>query len=160
LAATEFIDGGGGLFLNLNPSLDPNSLVFTFDSAIGSFTIPSQALGTIQTGVNGFKADGDGNYDMEIQWSTVEGYRFGGGESITYTITGISGLVAADFTYLSENAGGYGPFYAAAHIQNTTGGGSCWIEPGFGPMDIPEPASGVLFALAMGLWGALRSRRP
>jgi hypothetical protein len=156
LAGTEFVDGGGGLYLNLDPTMNPNGLVFAYNSSIGSFTIPTQGAGTIETGANNFKADGDGKYDIKITFDPSDGAatRFGGGDSVTYTITGIAGLVSTDFAFQSTSEGGYGPYYAAAHIQDTPGG-SCWID-GFPYELIPEPSSVTLFALALGIWGALR----
>ena len=84
---------------------------------------------------------------------------FSANDSITYKITGIAGLTAADFDYLSQPAGGSGPFYAAAHIQGLANGDSTWIEPGQGPINVvPEPSPLSLFAMSIGLWGAWRLR--
>ena len=72
------------------------------------------------------------------------------GESVTYLISGITNLSAADFKYESSPAGGSGPFYAAVHFQNTgtSQNKSAWGEPGAGPITVPEPTAAVLFSVA------------
>jgi hypothetical protein len=139
---------------NLNPSRNPTSLTFTFQSSVGSFTAP-----TISTGVDANKADGDGYYDIQLQFDVGGGSSssFDNRESVTYLIGGIAGLTEEDFEYLSTPSGGGNPFYAAAHIQGTGGGGSsAWTQPSLGPLIIPEPASGVIFGLAAGMWYVAR----
>ena len=155
LTSGEFVKGNGngangGLFFNLNPNDNPANLTFSLISSNGNFGT------TISKGVNAFKADGDGKYDIQFDFS---GNNFSTGSSIAYRITGISGLTAADFAFLSAPAGGSGPFYAAAHVQGlpaSCGGDSTWIEPGRGPLSIipvPEPVPGAFLALLLGLWG-------
>jgi hypothetical protein len=140
-----------GVFdFNLNPSQNPASLTFTFQSSVGSFTSP-----TISTGVDANKADGDGYYDIQLQFDVGGGSSssFDNGESVTYLVGGIGGLTVEDFEYLSTPSGGGNPFYAAAHIQGTGGGGSsAWTEPSLGPLIVPEPASSVMLGLAAGMW--------
>lgn len=145
------------LYFNLNPNLDPNSLIFTLVSSNGSFAIPS----IDHQNADSYKADGDGKYDMRLNFGTANGTTFTTGDSISYQITGISSLTAFDFGYLSAPAGGSGPFYAAGHIQGIPPNGSVstWIEPGGGPIPIvpvPEPAPVALLGLASGLWFAVR----
>jgi hypothetical protein len=143
---------------NLNPSRNPASLTFTFQSAFGSFTLP-----TISTGVDANKADGDGYYDIQLQFDVGgSSSSFDNGESLTYLIGGIAGLTDEDFEYLSTPSGGGNPFYAAAHIQGTGGGGSsAWTQPSLGPLIIPEPAGGAMLGLAAGMWyvGRMGGRR-
>src|SRR5215469_8457164 len=113
LTSSEFLQGNGsgangGIFFNLNPNDDPTSLAFSLVSQSANF-------GTyINTGENAFKADGDGKYDIVFDFTT---HSFAGGASFSYLISGIAGLSASDFAYLSAPAGGSGPFYAAAHIM-------------------------------------------
>jgi PEP-CTERM motif len=157
LLSSEFVSG---FYLNLNTNFNPLNLSISYISSAGSFLIPSVASGTIELGTDSFKADGDGKYDLLFDFSTVSGSTFGAGESITYQISGISGLVADDFVYLSAPNGGHGPFYAAAHVQGIgpTGGLSGWVEPSLGaqPFLVPEPSSSVLVALGLGFLGFVR----
>jgi hypothetical protein len=123
---------------NVDPSI---TLPLTFLQTLktGTFTDP-----TISQGQNLFKADGDGNYDIQFDFATggVASTVFGAGESVTYDVSG-TGLDANDFDRLSDPAGGHGPFTTAAHVQNTTGvgtGGSGWIT-------VPEPSTILLIPL-------------
>jgi hypothetical protein len=154
LTSSEFLQGNGsgangGIFFNLNPNDNPTSLTFSLVSQSANF-------GTyINTGENAFKADGDGKYDIVFDFTT---HSFAGGASFSYLISGIAGLTASDFAYLSAPAGGSGPFYAAAHIMGLPpdASNSTWIEPGNGPaslLPVPEPSSFALIAGSFGLWG-------
>ena len=153
-AAGEYITGGGangGIFFNLNPSDNPTQLVFTEIASKGSF-----GTVTVNKGANSFKANGAGKFDLQVDFSG----QFSANDSITYKITGITGLTAADFSYLSQSAGACGPFYAAAEIQGIMCVNGSWIEPGGGPVitQVPEPASLSLLAASACLWAAWRMR--
>jgi hypothetical protein len=143
LAATEFATEWD---INLDPGLNPLSLVFSAPTKVGTFTNP-----VISKGVNAFKADGDGEYDIQIDFDNSGGAsnRFGNGESAKYTVTGIPTLNAYSFLFLSNPAGGHGPYHMATHVQGTGGGSqSGWVAPdpeSFG-LIVPEPSS---WALAM-----------
>jgi hypothetical protein len=162
LAAGEFVGGrgsgaNGGLFFNLNSGLSAASLIFSDYSSSGSFTAP-----TILLGNDGFKADGDGLYDIRFDFATggSDADRFTGNDSLTYTITGIGTLAAADFGYLSKPAGGNGPFYAAAHVQGLPGDDSTWIAPAqLAVIPIPEPSTVAVFALGAGVLGLALRRK-
>lgn len=150
--AGEFIAGNGngasgGMFFNLNPSDNPTALMFTEQSSKGNF-----GTAKVSTGENSFKAGGDGKYDIQIDFSGM----FSANDSITFLITGVAGLNGSDFSYLSQPAGGSGPFYAAAHIQGLANGDSTWIEPGAGPLPVPEPSTWSLLAASIGVWGFWR----
>ena len=168
LASGEFIQGGGngngngasgGLFFNLNTNLNVAGLNFTLVSETADF-------GTmISTGEGAFKADGDGLYNIQFDFST---HAFSVDSSFTYELTLTGGdLTAADFEQLSEPATGdtQGPFYAAAKIMGLGGGngGSTYIEPGSGYVIIPapEPASTGILATGLALLfvRTFRSRR-
>jgi hypothetical protein len=157
LVGSEFLSG---FYLNLNPNFNPLNLSISYISSAGSFLIPSIASGTIERGIDNFKADGDGKYDVLFDFSTSNGSTFGAGESVTYQISGISGLTADDFAYFSAPNGGNGPFYAAAHVQGigTAGSLSGWVEPSLGAIhfDVPEPSSPVLVTLSLGFLGFAR----
>jgi len=137
------------LYLNLNPDHNPKHLDFAVLGGTGMFATP-----TFQAGKNAFKAGGDGYYDVLITFPTDldDQSRFTAGDSITIGVTGIPSLTASDFSFLSNPAGGYGPFYAAAHIQRIgENSDSGWIYPADGPhvVPVPEPASGVLMGAAV-----------
>jgi len=147
-----------GMYLNLDPALDPTDLLFSAPTKSRAFTTP-----TISTGVNSFKADGDGRYDILLSFDTGgPPNTFIDGDSIKYTLSGIGTMNALSFFYLSDPAGGHGPYTSAAHIQNTGGGGfSGWVTDGTGGSpDIPEPSSAVLLLIgAAGMVGYRLHRR-
>lgn len=146
---SEFISG---LYLNINPADDVNNLVFHFVSQHGSFTDP-----TINLGEDNFKADGDGYYDILLSFGTANGTTFAVGDSITYTISGIAGLTALDFAYISSPGGGNGPFYAAAHLQSMAGGASAWINPSHLVTIVAEPGPVAMVGFLGGFAFLLRS---
>jgi hypothetical protein len=139
LTGSEFV---GGWYLNLDPALDPADLIFSTPAKWGSFNTPA-----ISTAVDAFKADGDGYYDILIAFSESGGLagRFTAGDSIAYTITGIAGLTADSFSFLSKPGGGNGTYPMAAHVQSTPGG-SGWVS-GPATTTVPEPSTLVLLGL-------------
>lgn len=156
LTTGEFIQGNGsgasgGLYFDINPNDTVTDLHFTLVSETANF-------GTIiSTGEDAFKADGDGEYDIQFDFADQT---FSVDSSFTYEITGISSLTAADFAYLSTPAGGQGPFYAAAKIQGLANGNSTYLEPSGGPENlvVPEPTPLVLLASGVALFFAQTSR--
>jgi len=148
------------LYVNLNPIFSPNDLTFTLQSSSPGFTVP-----TISEGVNSFKADGDGKYDVLFQFSQG-GTAFGVGDSMAYLISGganIPNLNAMDFAYMSAPAGGNGPFYMAIHVQRIqlpSGQSSGWVAPLNNQyVVVPEPSSALLGLLAGGVALGLRTVR-
>lgn len=147
----------GALYFNLDPNLNPNDLTFqSLNGAAGTVSYSS-----LQLGENGFMADGDGKYDMLLSYPTT-GKTFSGGDTSSFDITysGSGTFDAASFYFLSQPAGGHGPFYAAAHVLNDNGnGGSGWVAP---VSPVPLPPSLPLLATGLFGFGALtlnRSRR-
>ena len=119
----------------------------------GGFDLPS-----IIEGTNSFKADGDGKYDILLNFTpgSTAVHQFTQGEYFTYTITGIAGLTAGDFAYLSMPAGGAGPFYAAGHVQRIGNDGSLsgWVSADVvTPITpVPEPSAASLAVLIASLY--------
>jgi hypothetical protein len=133
-----------GFYLNLNPAMNAANLVFGTPTQVGTFAIPS-----IDKGTDAFKADGDGFFDLRFNFATAAPQRFGAGESITWPVTGITGLDATDFDFLSVGSNSGLP--AAAHVQGIGANGedSGWIT-------VPEPAAGSLLLLGAALMGRRR----
>jgi hypothetical protein len=99
-------------YFNLNPAYNPANLVFTETASTGSFGAP-----TVLAGANAFKADHDGKYDVEFNFSSAAGATFGGGDSVTFNITGINGLNVLDFLFANTPAAGHDPLLASASVQ-------------------------------------------
>jgi hypothetical protein len=154
LTGSEFL---GGLYLNLDPSLNPKQLSFSVVGEGGSFALP-----TISTGEDKFKANGDGKYDILLKFNQKAAKSFNANDYVIFDVSSSAGpLVASDFDFVSKAAGGSGPFLAALEIDgiasscNTTTG---WIAPcQFTPMPpVPEPAPAAMLGVALSLWAGLR----
>jgi hypothetical protein len=124
---------------NLDPVLDPADLVFAGPVKTGQFNTPLVHLGT-----NAFQADGDGMFDINIEFNNSDqaARRFGVGDAALYTITGIPTLTASSFDFLSWEDGGQGEYPSAAHI------GGIGPSDGSGWVTVPEPAALAAFVLA------------
>lgn len=155
----EFIDGSTGNFgwgFNLDPLLDPDDLAFAFVSG-------NEADG-ISTGINAFKADGDGWFDIVFNWTQAGGV-FTVGQTSVYDIT-LAGLTVGDFEFLSACGRGCGneAWASAAHVLGVgeDGEGSAWMGGRTGdeepPEQIPEPGSLVLMGSGLFALWALRRR--
>ena len=158
LTGNEFI---GALFINLNPALNPLNLSITRDTSSGAGNVTTPLVLQFP---NGFKADGDGFYDVAFGFQLLPGAgRFGAGDSIVFDITGIPGLTAADFNYTSTPGGGNGVYDAAADILDTGRGGygSGWIGNSGGNTTggpVPEPTMMVVLGSFIA-FGAYLKRR-
>lgn len=154
LAAGENLDPGKALYFNINPSKD--SILGNLSFALTGDTMGFSQAAVVSTVADAFKADGDGKYDILFTFHSST-KAFTTGESQTYLITTTSGTISAsDFTnYLSLPAGGNGPFLAAIHVQNTSGGGA-WVA-GTPVTTTPIPAAAWL--LGSGLVGLVGIRR-
>jgi hypothetical protein len=139
-------------YFNIVPALSSalSNLTFTYDSGVAATTVSATE--------DGFMADGDGLYDIKFAYGAGNS-GFKAGMTSTFDITDLSSgptLSAASFFSLSTPAGGHGPFYAAAQVQNTTGagtGGSGWVAP------VPLPAAAWLLVAGLGGLGAFARKR-
>ena len=149
-------------YFNFDDALDLSALTFTPVNSGGLFKLPSWTFDE-----NNLKADGDGKYDIRLDFSTGSNTRktFGQGDSVSYLLSynGLEPMGESSFNFFSQPAGGKGPFLVAAHVQNTLYGGSAWLASDKPAATvIPEPATGSLLGLAgAGLlgWRAASRRR-
>jgi hypothetical protein len=138
---------------NLDPAFDKDDLAllsFSAPTKTGSFASP-----TISIGIDQFKADGDGYFDIEMVFSNAASQHFGVGEKLEYTITGIPSLTVDSFDCGSASGGGTGVYPTAAHVGSTgpTNEQSGWIS-------VPEPSCLCLLSIgALGLIVGARRRR-
>ena len=150
---TEFVSK---LYLNLDPTLDPTALVIT--DLGGPYIVDS-----INQAVDNYKADGDGKYDIYIEFNTSNttiANRLGSGEQAEFSIVGGAGFDASHFEFLSAPAGGHGPFFVAAHVQGI-GEDSGWVTDGNGDVPVPEASTLMLFGSGLiGILGFLRRKAP
>jgi hypothetical protein len=141
------------VMLNLNPNLNPSLLSISYVSGI--------AFTSWTTGTNAFKPDGDGNYDVLINYPSSNSGRLTTDTSSSFTITyDDSPLSAQDFNFQSVG-GAKGPYFAAAHVQGIPPGSySGWVGAQDGLHVVPEPSTLVLIlAAAFSLIGLARLRR-
>jgi hypothetical protein len=148
ISADGLIDGEkiGALYLNLDPALDPVNLMFTETARTGSFTVVG-----INTGTDAYKADGDGLYDIKVDFDTDGPSRaFNVGDSITYNVS-LTSLSESSFDFWSADAPGQelGPYQTAIDILSPGGQSdyTVWATT-------PEPVTFVLLGL-----GAFALRR-
>ena len=144
---------------NFDPLQDPNALVFTQTGKTGTFINPS-----INTGIDdisGFQADGDGFFDIQVLFNSVDGpnQKFGCPqpgkpiETVSFDITAptLPPITADMFDYGSYQDGGQGTYPTAAKIGGIgEADGSGWIT-------VPEPITFAFFAI--GSLALLRRRK-
>lgn len=137
-------------YFNLDPALNPLAL------AVVATPNPAITTPTVSRGVDAFKADGDGEYDVLLGFQNSGGAgRFNRGESMIFelSMTGVD-LDPERFAYLSKPAGGNGPFFVAGHMQGLPDGGSAWVT------EVPLPAAAWLTLSGLVALGGLARRLP
>lgn len=127
-----------GVYLNFNDALGIANLNISQSGGTG----PTAT--SINQSMNTYQADGDGIYDLMIDWANND---FMAGEVITFDIIGsgaASGFSANDFYFLAEIGDDKGPFYGAAKFQSTGDGEqSAWVAA------VPVPGAVWLFGSAL-----------
>lgn len=133
-------------YFNIEPFVD--DLAFTCVSG----AVPA----SIAAGLNAFKADGDGYFDILLEWprSASDENRFDSSHPLAvFDITG-SGISASSFDHLSVGAGNSpGGLYTAAHVGGIgpEGEDSGWIT-------VPVPGAALLGAIGLTAVGLLKRR--
>lgn len=150
LSSGEFIDN---FYFNLDPNLHPIN-----DLSISTPYAP-ELSGWVR-GPDCCKADGDGFYDVQLNFYNSGANRFDATDIVTVYLIG-NGITASSFDYLSAPGGGKGPFLAASHVQGTGAGNqdSGWIAPSNGTTQIPAPASMLLLGIGLLGLGFARKNR-
>ena len=132
-------------------------------ASIPSFSLTPTGVQTVagtNSGLNAYKADGDGKYDIRINFPEPAAQKFTDDKIFTATLTG-TGLTAASFNSLSVDGGeGAGHYLTAAHIQGIPDGSgdttSAWVA---GNIAVPEPVSTTLFLLGGATLAVRKLRR-
>jgi hypothetical protein len=143
-------------YFNFDPTLNAGDLIFAYQAA--SSTGPAA---TVNLGTDAFQADGDGLYDIFLDFPPPPGSfasKFTGTETVVYQITcgdpsECGGFDSESFSFLGAPAGGSGPFFHAAHVQGIgeAGEDSGWVTGDGGNGTVAAPAT--LLLLGLGLAG-------
>lgn len=147
-----------------NTIIDISGFTVTgYSVPVGTVTQPTFVYGFDAT-TGAFKADGDGYFDLVLDFDTNTGAAFEDGEVISFFLN-FPGITAATFDTdsLPSPGGGTGPFDSALHIQGVgPNEESLWISgtgttvPGGGGT-IPEP--GLALLAIVGIAGGIVARR-
>ena len=159
VAATVDTADVTAMYFNLDPSLDPDSLIFNRISGTGPTDQNTDIITPATANPNELRAGSDGFYDILFDFPPPPGQqaaRFNAGENLVYEISGIAGLTADSFNFFADPGPGStaGPFLSVARFQDTPGGGSDFVGA------VPIPAAVWLFGSGLlGLVGIARRRR-
>lgn len=149
----NLVDPGAFLgALYLNTSVAP--LAGAAGTCVSCAATNGQTM-TFNFGSDAFQADGDGRYDILIDFSTASADRLLPGETVIFDLTSTTaGFTSDSFLVFAAPGGGNGPFRAAAHLQGLPNGQSDWVAE-----EIPEPTSMILLGTGLATLAAgLRKR--
>lgn len=153
----NLVDPGAFLgTLYLNTTVAPLANASGTCSGIGDdCTATGGQTMTFNFGSNAFQADGDGIYDIKIDFASDAASRLTPGETITFDLLSTTaGFTSDSFLTFSVPGGGNGPFRIAAHIQSLPNGQSDFITE-----TVPEPTSMLLLGSGLiGIAAGLRKR--
>lgn len=137
--SNNLIDPGAFLSaLYLNTSVAP--LANAAGTCVDCAATNGQTM-TFNFGSDAFQADGDGRYDILVDFSTEAANRLLAGEVVVFDVTSTTvGFTAESFLVFSAPGGGNGPFRVAAHIQALPNNQSDFITE----TEVPEPTSMLL----------------
>jgi hypothetical protein len=148
LVDNEFI---GEWLFNFDPDLTLSDLSITYNSGTGATSV--NAL------TNNYKADGDGNFDIQFLFANSGEARFQAGETSVYDISysGAGTMNTSSFNFYSSEGGGRGTYHSAAQVQGITADDySGWIGD---TQVVPEPVSSTLFIVGGVTLGFNRFRK-
>jgi len=148
LTGNEFI---GEWLFNFDPSLTLANLSFSYMNGTNATSVTAST--------DYYRADGDGNYDIQFLFQNSGTARFEAGEISIYDISynGPGILSASSFNFLSTEGGGQGTYHSAAQVQGITANDySGWIG---NTTIVPEPVSSALFIVGAATLGFRRFRK-
>jgi hypothetical protein len=138
------------VLFNLAPAMNPAALTFSAPAKVGTFADPAGLFD-----VDDLNAGGGGRFDLGLSFATGQpSGRFGGTDSVTYTVSGPAALTAGSFWSLSSGSGAGGNLLASAHVQ---GIGPAASQSGW--VSVPEPTSASVLAVGVLMLLVRRPRR-